>query len=132
MAKANKTKQRVPRTRGGQRYTEAGFWGYIRSGLRAKFFRWGPRFDALAAAKRKARNPAGRIKWEYECAACKGLFPQKHVEVDHIVPCGSLRSYSDLPGFVERMFCEEDGLQVVCKPCHKTITAEQRNAKSSS
>lgn len=130
-AKAKAVKARVPRTRGGGRYTEAGFFGYIRAGLRAKFFRWGPRFDVLAAAKRKARNPAGRIKFEYECAICNNLFPQKQVEVDHIVPCGSLKTYEDLPGFVERMFVEEDGLRVLCKPCHLTVTKEARDAKSS-
>lgn len=131
MAKGKAVKQRVPRTRGGGRYTEAGFFGYIRAGLRAKFFRWGPRFDVLAAAKTKARNPAGRLKWEYKCAICEQLHPQKQVEVDHIVPCGSLRSYDDLPGFVERMFVEQDGLRVLCKPCHLKVTKEQRDAKSS-
>lgn len=54
------------------------------------------------------------------------MFMQKQTQVDHIKECGSLRAYSDLPGFVERLFCEKDGLQIVCKPCHKEKTNLQR------
>lgn len=46
----------------------------------------------------------------------------KHIQVHHLVECGTLKSYSDLPGFVERLFCEAKDLQVICKPCHKNIT----------
>lgn len=51
------------------------------------------------------------------------------MEVDHIIPAGSLKSYEDLPGFVERMFVGEDKLQVVCKSCHKAKTNDERESK---
>ena len=122
-------KQRVERTRGGGRYTESGFWGFIRAGLRAKYSRWGPRYDVLAAAKRPYKGPNARQKHAYECSQCKQLFAQKEVEVDHIIECGSLRGFDDLVGFVKRLFCEADGLRVVCKPCHLQITAATRAAR---
>jgi hypothetical protein len=53
---------------------------------------------------------------------CKGWFPQKEVEVDHIVPVGSLLSFEDIGGFVERLLCELDGFVVLCKQCHKVKT----------
>jgi hypothetical protein len=114
-------KPRVPRTRGGGTMTEAAYWSFLRSGLRSKSQRWPPRFKALNDARRFVKGK--RHKWEYLCAECHKWHKQKEVEVDHIVPCGTLKAYSDLPGFVERLFCEGDGLRIVCKPCHKRITA---------
>ena len=79
---------------------------------------------------KKARRPYGgedkRTKWEYQCNECNNWFKTKDVEVDHIESAGSLKSYDDLAGFCERLFCEEENLQVVCKPCHKQITQEER------
>jgi hypothetical protein len=118
---------KVAKTRGDGTYTEAAFWGFIRSGLRAKYQRWKPRYTALKNARRAYKGPNKQQKWEFLCELCDRWHMQKDVEVDHIVPCGSLKSYDDLPGFVERLFCEVDGLRVVCKPCHKEITAESRS-----
>jgi len=106
-------------------WSTAKFWGFIRSGLRAKFTRWPPKYEVLAKAKRNCRTK-GRQKFEYQCKVCEEFFPQKNVEVDHIIPCGSLKSFDDLAGFVDRMFCSIKHLRVVCKPCHKSITAEER------
>jgi 5-methylcytosine-specific restriction endonuclease McrA len=42
--------------------------------------------------------------------------------VDHIIGAGSLNCAADLPGFVERLFCEQDNLQVLCTECHDKKT----------
>jgi 5-methylcytosine-specific restriction endonuclease McrA len=62
----------------------------------------------------------------YQCASCKQKFKQKDVQVDHVVPAGSLKSFKDLPTFVENLFCSEDGLQVLCMDCHKAKTDKER------
>lgn len=55
------------------------------------------------------------------------MLDRKSVEVNHIIPVGSLRNYQDLPGFCERLFVEDPkSLEVVCKDCHLEITQEQR------
>lgn len=107
-------------------WTTAKFWAFIRSGLRSKAQRWPPRYEVLAGAKRKYEGDNKRQKFEYLCSLCNRYHPQKDIEVDHIIPCGALSSFDDLPGFVERMFCGKDGLRVVCKPCHQVVT---KNAK---
>ena len=107
-------------------WSESKFWAFIRSGLRAKFSRWPPKYTVLNDAKRPYKGPNKKQRYEYKCSECKKHHLQKDVEVDHIIPCGSLKQYEDLAGFVERMFCGKDGLRVVCKPCHKSITAESR------
>jgi len=113
--------KRVARTRNSGKWTEARFFGFIRSALRSAFQRWGPKYEAKEAA-RVAYNT-------YECASCGGWFGARQVEVDHIEPAGSLRCFDDLPSFAERMFCEVDGFQVLCKECHQVKTNAEKAAR---
>ena len=117
-------KQRVPRTRAGGTMTESQYWSFIRSGLRAKSQRWPPRYQVLNGNRKRVTGK--RHRYEHQCAECKKWYKQKDIEIDHIIPCGSLKSYEDLPIFVERLFCEPEGLRILCKECHKTVTKEQR------
>jgi 5-methylcytosine-specific restriction endonuclease McrA len=103
-------------------WTTSKFWSFVRAGLRAKFTRWPPKYECLDEAKRPYVGESKRQKWEYQCACCEEWFPQKSVEVDHIIPCGSLKDYQDLPGFVQRLFVSKEDMQVVCKPCHRGKT----------
>lgn len=85
--------------------------------------RWGPKIEAKKAARRPSQSDNKRLKWEYQCDQCKGWFRGDETEVDHIVPCGSLKSFEDLGPFAERLFCEADGFRVLCKAkCHSKKT----------
>lgn len=119
-------RQRVARTHAGGTWTKARYFSFIRSALRKAWSRYPVRFQVLKAASKPYTGKDTRRKWSYKCAQCKKWFMQKDVEVDHITPCGSLKEYTDLPRFVATLFCEEDNLRVVCKPCHKEITAEAK------
>lgn len=128
MAKA-KPKKGVARTPPFVHYpewSEAKFWGFVRSGLRAKAMRWPPIYDCLNKAKRDYDGPNKRQKFEYLCNVCGKYHPKKEISVDHIVPTGTLRSFSDLPGFVERLFCGVEGLQCICDTCHNAKTQQER------
>ena len=111
-------KARVIRTRNAGTMTESAFWALIRSSLR-NTSRW---WKSIALAKMRARRPykgpLKRQKFEYLCAHCNRWFPDKDINVDHIIPAGSLNCKEDLPGFVERLFCEVEGLQTLCLGCH--------------
>lgn len=126
--KASTTKSRVPKTRNSSTMTESAFWGWIRSTLRRASMRWKPISEAKNKHRRKKPvNVPGRHSFEYQCNACKEWMPEKVgktklIEVDHIVEAGSLRCADDLPEFVSRLFCEVDGLQVLCKKCHQNKT----------
>ncbi len=102
--------------------TEAAFWGMIRSVLRQKSRFWAPIRVCKLGARRTCRGGGGRQQWEYQCNHCHRWHPEKNIQVDHIRPAGTLRCAHDLPGFVERLFCEADNLQVLCTHCHKLKT----------
>ncbi len=123
---------RVPRTRAGNTWTEARYWGFIRGALRGVFGRYPPKWQALALALRTvpAKGTSKRSHKEYKCGECKLWFRQGDVEVHHIQPCGTLRCEDDVGPFVSRLLCESNDLEVVCKDCHLKITkADKAEAK---
>lgn len=122
----------TPKTRNDGTMTESQYWGWLRSSLRRMSQRWRPIYGALADAKRPVEYGdtlkwGGRIKFVYVCAVCADRFPRRLVEVDHIVPCGSLRAPEDVAPFISRLLCEREGLRVVCKTCHVSITRGQKD-----
>lgn len=102
--------------------SESAFWGFIKSALRQKSRWWRPVREVKLAARRPNQSDNPRLKWEFQCSCCKGWFPDKETQVDHITPVGSLKGPEDLPGVVSRMFVEKDGLQVLCASCHSAKT----------
>lgn len=110
--------------------TESAFLQFLRSALRNKSRWWKPRLLALQKARRKYKGPNKRQKWEYKCYKCKEWWMQKDVQVHHVIPVGSLNSVSELPGFVERLFCEVDGLEVVCTTCHDKLTEAEKKKRA--
>jgi 5-methylcytosine-specific restriction endonuclease McrA len=109
-------------------WSDAQYWGFIRSGLRAKWNRYPLKWEVLRNAARQAVITARGRKSEYQCAKCYKWWSAKEVTVDHVIPCGSLKSYDDLPAFVERLFCPIGNLQVLCMECHKEKTKADREA----
>lgn len=116
--------KRVPRTRAGGKWTEARYWSFIRSALRRASVSYPVKHELKMRVRREVKGK--QHKFEYPCNTCGKWFPDKNIDVDHIKPAGSLKSYSDLAGFVERLFCEEDNLQILCKPCHQEKTNQER------
>lgn len=125
MGRKGKT-ERVPRTRAGGEWTEAAFWGFLRSNLRLASRKWPPRKAVLLASRRPSESDNKRLKWEHQCSVCKGWFPAKQVEIDHAVPCGPLTNWEEFKTFAQRLFCEADGLAIRCEACHQAKTNEGR------
>ena len=70
----------------------------------------------------------GRLAMHHECANCGGHFPASHVAVDHIDPVVNPNlGFVDWDTMIKRMFCESEGLQVLCKDlCHAAKTSEEK------
>jgi 5-methylcytosine-specific restriction endonuclease McrA len=107
------------------KWTEGRYRGFITSALRSAMRRWPPKWDALkeACTGAKVNKKTKRLGRHYECAVCGGEFPQAGVQVDHKVPIGSCKTWDE---FIQKLFCEKDNLQVLCKPCHKKKTKKEQ------
>ena len=112
----------APKTRNAGTMSESAFWTFIRSALRQKSRWWKPITECKMKSRRAYKGPNKRQKFEYQCNTCKKWFADKEISVDHIVGAGSLNCSADLAGFVDRLFCEQDNLQVLCETCHNTKT----------
>lgn len=97
---------------------------FIRSAMRKAWTRWPPRFEALKRVRRPSKSDNPRLKWEFQCAHCRGWFQQKLVSVDHIQSWGSLTGLSHDQAW-ERLLVPLDQLQVLCATCHDKKTASE-------
>jgi 5-methylcytosine-specific restriction endonuclease McrA len=117
-----------PKTRNDNTWTEARFRSFIRSQLRAATMRWGPISKCLSLA-RESRG-------FYSCAGCGQTVPAttkvggrrtKNVHVDHIAPIiDPTEGFVSYDKLIERMFCEQDNLQVLCTECHDIKTDNEK------
>ena len=122
-------KPKLIKTKNGGTMTNAMFWSFIRSALRQKSRWWKPITQCRMASRRPYKGTNKRQKFEYQCNQCKNWFPDKETAVDHKIPAGSLNNGDDLKGFVERLFCEQEDLQVLCKGCHDVKTKLEKQKK---
>ena len=114
--------RRVSKTRNLGEYTEAQYWGVVRSALRNAFRYWKPLVQAKVLARRNCKG-CGRQKYEYKCASCGDWFAEKEIEIDHVNMVGSLKSENDLASFLKALTPEDvNEFQVLCKSCHRIKT----------
>lgn len=122
--------RRVNKPRAGGIWSESRYFAFIRGALRKAASRYPVKLSIKKKARRKKpEGVEGRHVYEFQCKHCTGWFPDKDVEVDHIIPAGTLKTYNDLPRFVELLFCEEDNLQLLCKTCHRAKTKREREER---
>lgn len=80
-------------------------------------------------ARKAALMRARAFRGAWFCNVC--AFPTKKPKVDHIVPVGSTPGArgsegTDWNGFMARLFCDVDGLQILCDVCHKVKTKNEK------
>lgn len=119
------------KTRNGGEWSEARFNSFVKGGLRSVSIRWPPRYQVLADAcvGQKINHNSGRLAKHYTCSNCLIDFPAKDVEVNHINPVIPLTGFDSWDGVVERMFCEKEHLEVLCKKCHKELTKQENTER---
>jgi 5-methylcytosine-specific restriction endonuclease McrA len=83
--------------------------------LRRGSFHWKARNDALVAARVE--------RGKYKCASCEDLFGPKEVQIDHIFPVvDPKKGFTTFDDYIERLFCETEGFQILCTSCHDAKT----------
>lgn len=117
------------KTRAGGRWSEARYRSFIISLLRNGTRRWAP----LGDVEKEARTRRGF----YRCAGCKEEVPAstkvngkrvKNYAIDHITPVVDPEvGFEGWEIYIERMYCERDNLQLLCKSCHDDKSTRERN-----
>lgn len=79
---------------------------------------WGRSIQRQTALK-NARVERGK----YRCAVCGGVFSRKKINADHKIAIGRFISF-DI--FIERLFCESAGIDILCLGCHKIKTKNDK------
>lgn len=124
----NMTKQK----RNGGQWTQSRFESFIKSALRAATRRWPQKHQALkdACIGKKLNRATGKEIFHYKCAGCGKLFKGADVAVDHIEPVVNPKTgFVSWDVYIERMFCEADGFQVLCHTCHGIKTQNEREER---
>lgn len=116
------------KTRCSGQWTEARFRSFIISALRGASRKWAPMQQALKAASTR--------RGFFKCQGCGEECPTsvvidgkryKNKLADHIEPIvDPAKGFENWDTFVERMFIEREGWQILCKACHDEKTAEER------
>lgn len=117
------------KTRNGGEWTEARFKSFVTSALRAASRRWPPKYKALKEAfvGKMVNEKTGKMAMHYKCASCTKLFVATDVQVDHIEPVvDPKKGFAGWDVYIDRMFCEIKGLQVLCKVCHTVKTDQEK------
>lgn len=112
-------------------WTQGRINAFIMAVLRSGTRRWPPKWNTLEAAKTsKHTNPkTGRVAQFYRCACCSEEFTSKEVEVDHIIPVVPSTGFVSWDNVIERLFCGEENLQVLCTTCHKAKSKEENKKR---
>jgi hypothetical protein len=94
--------------------------------------RYPEKYEALENAYvKRARNlQTNRIAKLYRCAACEELFGAKEVAIDHIEPVVPVTGWDSWEAVIDRLFCEPEGFQGLCKAgCHAKKSKEENAAR---
>lgn len=107
---------------------------WLKPQLRRLCRRWPPYYQVLNKARIvkyiPTKSGTGTIKRVvFECAMCYDQFKRTDVQIDHKDPIvdpalGEIKP--DFNTLIERMFCGEEGLQILCKACHSVKTQAER------
>lgn len=63
----------------------------------------------------------------YQCSTCSKIVGPKEIKIDHIEPVVPVTGFTNWDDLVGRLFCEETGLQAICKDCHKIKTDKENS-----
>ncbi len=73
-----------------------------------------------------------RVKTWCKCASCGILEARSYMDVDHLVPKIRVTEHFDemsLDEYIDRVWCKESNLQVLCEACHLSKTKAENKLR---
>lgn len=93
------------------------FYKYLFAAAR-RIFGWSPE-------KRKAFVKVSHGDMMFRCEKCTVAYDKKELHVDHKLPVMPLQGFDNWDAYFNRLFCPVNGLQILCKQCHKIKTKSE-------
>lgn len=107
--------------------------GLIKGALRRVFSRSDLRRRVIELTIVKVTDSTRpRVKRWSQCPMCETLTPTYLMQVDHVAPIVPLETTLEEMSWdtvVDRMWCEEKGLQGICKICHSRKTKAENKQR---
>jgi len=94
---------------------------FVIATLRRASYRWPARTEAM----RLARVERGL----YKCAMCTKVHTRSNIQLDHILPVISLKGFKTWDEYIDRLLCDPEGFQVLCRPCHDAKTKGENSLR---
>jgi hypothetical protein len=92
--------------------------------LRSASYKWIYRNNCIKAS----RVDRGK----YKCACCGDIVGPKDYVLDHIEPIVPVETgFTTWDDYINRMFCDESGFQLICKVCHDSKSLVEREMRKS-
>lgn len=76
-------------------------------------------------ARWQASNRAKIGRNEYFCEICGVIGPKRNYQLDHKIPVIPLEGFDNFDNYIDRLYCDVDGYQLICIPCHKEKSATE-------
>ena len=99
----------------------------FRSILTSYLRRFSKFWHPIKLVKDRARIARGM----YQCTTCSKIVGPKDIKIDHIEPVVAITGFTNWEDLVNRLFCEENGLQAICSVCHEIKTKEENRQRKS-
>lgn len=121
-------KQTVKPYNSGQ-WSEARYRSFIMSALRKAH--WPVKYEALKLSRDgKMINPdTGKKCNAHTCPICKERNIESNMAIDHVQPIIPVTGHDSYDSIIERLLCELDGFQVICKDCHQEKSNLENQAR---
>ena len=107
---------------------------YVLNILREGTITWSGRAECLKRARRQkvegiwTKKLTTRKKYYWVCSKCGEEYrDESSMEVDHISEVGAFKG--DWGDFINRLYCGQENLQVLCVTCHKKKTSNYNATK---
>lgn len=105
--------------------------------LRRHSFTWRPRKEAQDRARielppklKKDGTPGKKPQVRYRCNHCDEVFKSTEIVLDHVIPVVEPKTgWKGWDAYIESLFCDSDGFQVLCVPCHDIKTDEENKER---
>jgi hypothetical protein len=122
-----KKQRMIDKPYNGGQWTAARYRSFVMSALRGA--RWPQKYGCINAAFVRWDVVGKRRVKLHRCTSCGKLYPRNQMQADHIQPVVPVTGFDSWDKVIARLYCEADGFQAVCKPCHRTKTLDENKER---